>query len=368
MRLFSLVTLALSLALCACQRADDDTGPHTSSWRVMAARREGAVVIYANTERAALMVDGFRKRYPGIEVRYANVTSNEIQQRVVNETGADQPRADLIWSSAMDIQIKLINDGYAAAYRSPEAHALPSWANWRNQGYGVSAEPVIFAYNKRYLPPDRVPRGHGDLLRLLRTHPDDYRGRLTTFDAETSGIGLLYLSADAQIYPDAWALTTAIGRTQPGLYRTGGEMFESVSSGRRPLAYNITLSHAEVWSQRNSDIVRIMPDDYYLAISRVAFINKSAAHPQAARLFLDYMLSLDGQRLLALGHIMPVRTDITPDAFRNDPRIRPIQVGPALLANHDQQTRLHILNAWRKAMGRPVQRQGETRATPPQSP
>lgn len=255
----------------------------------------------------------------------------------------------------MDIQIKLINDGYASTYRSPEVAALPSWANWRNQGYGISAEPVVFAYNSRDLPPDRVPRGHSDLLRLLRLHPADYREKLTTFDAETSGIGFMYLSADVQIYPDAWALTTAIGQSHPGLYRTGGEMFESVSSGRHPLAYNITLSHAEVWSLRDPNIAHVIPDDYYLAISRVAFINKAAAHPNAARLFLDYMLSLEGQRLLAKGHIMPARTDISSEALRNDPRVRPIRVGPALLANHDQQTRLHLLNAWRTAMGRPVQ-------------
>lgn len=132
-------------------------------------------------------------------------------------------------------------------------------------------------------------------------------------------------------------------------------MFESVSSGLHPLAYNITLSHAEVWSQRNPDIVHVIPDDYYLAISRVAFINRTARHPNAARLFLDYMLSLEGQRLLARGHIMPVRIDITPDSTRNDPRMRPIRVGPALLANQDQQTRLHRLNDWRDAMGRTVQ-------------
>ena len=354
---FSILVLTLSAAgacLAGCG-SRDDAGPHTTYWRVLAAKREGAVVIYANTQRAAPMIEGFRRRYPEIDVQYQNVTSNEIQRRVVDETRTDRPRSDLVWSSAMDIQIKLINDGYASTYRSSEVSALPSWANWRNQGYGVSAEPVVFAYNSRDLPASRVPRSHSDLLRLLRQHPSDYRNKLTTFDAETSGIGLLYLSADVQIYPDAWALTTAIGESDPGLYRSGGEMFEAVSSGRHPLAYNITLSHAEVWSLRDPNIVHVVPDDYYLAISRVAFINKTAAHPNAARLFLDYMLSLEGQKLLAEGHIMPVRSDITSEAARNDPRVRPIRVGPALLANHDQQTRLHQLNAWRTAMGRPVQ-------------
>jgi len=354
-RRFSILILALALAGAGCGPTHDDDGPGTTLWRVMTARREGAVVVYANTERAAPMIEGFRRRYPDIDVRYENVTSTEIQRRVVAETGRNAARADVVWSSAMDIQIKLINDGYAATYRSPEAAALPPWANWRNQGYGASAEPVVFAYNTRDLPANRIPRSHSDLLRLLQRHPGDYRGKLTTFDAETSGIGFMYLAADVQIYPDAWALTTAIGDSRPGLYRTGGEMFESVSSGRHPLAYNITLSHAEVWTLRDPNIAHIIPDDYYLAISRVAFINKAAAHPNAARLFLDYMLSSEGQRLLAEGHIMPIRTDMSPATARNDPRARPIQVGPALLANHDQQTRRHLLDAWRTAMSRPVQ-------------
>ena len=54
--------------------------------------------------------------------------------------------------------MKLVNDGYAQTYVSPEAEALPSWAIWANQAYGVTAEPVVIAFNKQKLPRDAVPR------------------------------------------------------------------------------------------------------------------------------------------------------------------------------------------------------------------
>ena len=58
MRRFSILVLILTLAsagLClnGCGSPRDDSGPHTTYWRVAAAKREGAVVIYANTQRAA---------------------------------------------------------------------------------------------------------------------------------------------------------------------------------------------------------------------------------------------------------------------------------------------------------------------------
>jgi iron(III) transport system substrate-binding protein len=43
----------------------------------------------------------------------------------------------------MDLQAKLINDGYAQGYLSPEKPALPATAVWKNMGYGVTAEPVF---------------------------------------------------------------------------------------------------------------------------------------------------------------------------------------------------------------------------------
>jgi len=317
---------------------------------IRSALQEGEVVIYANTDVTGPIVEGFERRFPGIKARFVEVTSSKLEQAVLTEAKPGAGVADLIWSSSMDIQIKLINDGYAQTYQSKEAGDLPRWAVWRDQGFGITAEPIVFAYNKRLLKPGDVPRSHAALLEALRTDPGRWRGRIAVYDAQASGVGLMYLSADTQIYPDAWALMSEIGRSQPSLDVAGGVILGKLDTGERLLAYNMNAFYAHWWSEhRNPDVAYVRPEDYHLSISRVAFIPRHAPHPNAARLFLDYLISDEGQATLKQAGFTPVR-----DAGAEATGARPIRVGPALLANLDQARRASLLSEWRSRMQPPA--------------
>src|SRR5213595_2571792 len=103
---------------------------------VEAARLEGKVAVYSvlSNKAAAPLVAGFQQLYPGIEVEYDGESgSNEVTQRYLAEVGAGRPSADVMWSSAMDLQMMLVRDGHAATYASPEAQGLPGWARWNDQ-------------------------------------------------------------------------------------------------------------------------------------------------------------------------------------------------------------------------------------------
>lgn len=151
----------LAGVITACQAAAPDQG--TAPDVVRRALREGEVVVYGNTDVAGPVVAGFERRFPRVKVRYHELTATAIQKAIIAEAAAGRPVADLAWSSSMDIQVKLVNDGYAQAYRSPGAARLPRWAVWRDAGFGITAEPIGFAYNRRLLAPADVPRSHADL-------------------------------------------------------------------------------------------------------------------------------------------------------------------------------------------------------------
>ena len=314
------------------------------------ARREGALHILTNTSLMGPVLEAFRRRWPGIRVHLEDINSTRIaeQVRALADTGQDGP--DLVWSTAMDVQVKLINDGYAQAYKSPHRAAMPDGSVWRDQGYGLTAEPIVFAYNKGQLAGDVVPRSHADLLRLLRTRPDVFDGRVTLYDAERSGVALMQLSADVQIYPDAWPLMEALGAQRPRLDTSGQRMMAQIADGRMVFAYNMNRSYGESWAERVPQIGLITPDDYHLSVSRVAFIPRNAAHPNAARLFLDFLLSREGQRVIGALGVRPVRDDVDAPIRPASPGVRPIRVGPALLANLDQARRATLLKRWHAAM------------------
>lgn len=324
----------------------------TAAGVVRAARQEGVLTVYANTSMAAPIAEGFRARFPEIAVRFLDNNSNEIHGKILAEASGAKPIGGLVWSSSMDNQIKLINDGYAATYRSPERDRLPAWALWRDQGFGLTAEPIGFAYNRRLLAANAAPASHAALLAQIRADPKTWMHRIALYDPRDSGVAFLHLSADVQIYPDAWALMDAVGGTEPLLDVSGQRILDSVASGERLLAFNMNLSYAEWYAaERNDDIGLVTSSDYSLLISRVAFIPKTAPHPNAARVFLDYLISAAGQAALKAGHVPPA----TARGADSSPTIRPIRVGPALLANLDQVRRAHLLTRWAIAMrGRPA--------------
>ncbi len=316
-----------------------------------AARR---VTVFAATDRIAVqpLIDDFERRHPGHAVDYRESGSVELYEHFVAEGGK---AADVLWSSAMDLQIKLVNDGHALRYESPHVPQLPRWAVWKHEAYGTTYEPVGIAYHRQLLAEAEVPRTHAALAALLRSHTQRFRGRVATYDLERAGIGFLIAAHDATATPRFWELVRALGACETSLHADTASMLESVAAGHSLLAYNVLGTYAEAFARRDADIGVVYPSDYTLVLSRVAFIARNAPNPQGARLWLDHLLSPQGQRLLAdAGGLFSVRTDL--DLPRSALAVgqqlgtaaRPIALGPALLAHLDRSKHAALLRRWRK--------------------
>lgn len=232
----------------------------------------------------------------------------------------------------MDLQIKLVNDGYAATCVSQEAARLSDWAHWKDQAWGVTAEPIVIVYNKRLIPPDQVPTSHHALRRYLETDQPIQRRVVATYDPSRPAVGYLHLSQDEQASSEIWRLVQAMNRGRVDLYSSAEEILTEVASGRAAIGYNIAGSYALDEMANAPDLGVIMPQDYTLVMSRIA-IPSRAKHPAAARLFLDFLLSRHGQERLAQRHITPARTDATlPPPLQTGPApLLAIRVGPGLL-------------------------------------
>ena len=328
---------------------------------VARAQREGRVVVYSTTDSASVapMLEDFRSLYPFVQVEYHDLNSNEVYNRFISEVAAGAGTADLLWSAAMDLQMKLVADGYAQTYESPEKPGLPSWAVWQNQAYATTLEPAVIVYNRRLVPADAVPNSHDDLLRLLRERPGQLAGKVGMLDPEKSGFSFMLVTEDLKLYPHFWALAEAFGRSQIGLYSSSGVVIERVSSGEHLLGYNVIGSYAALRSQTDPAIGMVLPVDYTLAFSRLAFISRAARHPNAARLFLDYLLSRRAQTLLARAWVYALRSDAegpaTAAALAREvgDALKPIPVGPDLVEYlNNPARRLDFINRWKAALRR----------------
>lgn len=330
--------LAASFLLTGCADAD---APRADV--------EQALVIYSSTDRAQFdeLTTAFQRRYPQIAIRYESLSANEVYQRARADVDSAKPVVDLVINSAMDLQIKLVNDGYAQTYESPEARALPGWAVWKSQAFAVTSEPIVVGYNKRLLAAADRPRDHDELASLLHRRADVLRGRVGMYDPKASPTGFLYVTEDLRIDRDNWDLIAAIGLSNPRLYSSTAQMIDDVSNGKMLLAYNLIGSYALDRARRDPDFGIIIPKDYVLVGSRVALIVRDAPHRNAARAFLDFMLSKTGQSLLSQHGMVPLRGDVPRDAALTlAGNARAIHVGPSLMAGLDHSNRERFFTKW----------------------
>lgn len=354
------ITLACSLVTGGAARAEVPAGyPADYQSIIDAAKQEGKVVVYSTTDAAQVspVVKAFEAKYPGVTVEYNDLNSTELYNRFIAEMAAGAGTGDVLWSSAMDLQVKLVADGNALTYASAEKASLPKWADWKDQAYGTTAEPLAIVYNKRLVPVGDVPKSHADLLKLLQTKTQDYTGKVTAYDPERSGVGFLQLTQDAAAWPQAWDLFRAFGKAQIKLYTSVGAMLERVGSGEHLIAYDIFGSYAIAREKKDPSIGWVLPSDYTLVTSRVAFISAKARAPNAAKLFLDFLLSKEGQTILAnQADLHAVRDDVEGVATAKGTaalvgdKVRPVAIDNSLLNNLKPIERLAFLKKWKAAM------------------
>lgn len=338
--------------------AADPGLPGTSQRIVAAAVRERPLVIYSTTDTASVqpLLEGFAALYPKISVQYRELSSSELHARFIREVAARQRSADLLWSSAMDLQIKLANDGYALEYDSPEARRLPPWAVWRGEAFGTTYEPIAFVYNQRLLMEKEVPQSHLELVSQLQGNLERLRGRVTSYDPERSGVGFLLITEDAHTDPKFWDSARVYGAAGVKLYEHTGQMLDRIQSGESLLGFNMIASYAVTRQKRDGSLGIVYPKDYTLVMSRIALIPKTAVSPNAAKVFLDYLLSVRGQQLLANACIFALRPEVqgsfTVAGLINlvGASLRPIPVNASLIAYVDQSKRNEFLRRWRQAI------------------
>lgn len=313
------------------------------------------LVVHGATDLEAMrpLIADFQGLYPHIAVEYTDLVTNDLFRQAKAACAGKAASADILLSSSVDQLVRLANDGCAQPHRSPETQGVPTWANWRDEIFGFTFEPVVFVYDRRAVSVEDVPRSHEALSDLLRRKADVYRGRVGTYDIAASGIG--YLLA----FNDSRQASTANGRLLETLSRTdtvirccNNEVLGEIAAGRISLAYNVLGSYAYAAARANPALGIVLPRDYTLILSRGALIPSHAPHPGLGKQFLNYLLSTRGRGVareksffFAEDAPLPEGVDGPPDLMKSGIG-RPIRIGPALLAAQDEVQRRTFIADW----------------------
>lgn len=321
---------------------------------VAKAKAEGTVTIYTSTDisEAQPMIDAFQKKYPGVKVNYNDLGTTGAYNKTVAEAAAKQVTADIVWTSAMDLQMKLAAGGYFAPVKLAEAKHIPAWADYKNMLYGTSLEPIGMIYNKKLLAEKDVPHTREALIKFMATPAA--QGKVATYDPEKSGAGFLFATNDLKNKNHFWALAKAFGAAHGKTYSSTGAMKETVVSGENVLAFNLVGSYALNWVKQSANLGVSFDPKGTPAFSRLAGMTKGAPHPAAAQLFLDFLLSHDGQSALAAKGMPSLRKDVT-SGYNIDTinqrvggHIKPIKVDEGLLTYLAPAKRIAFIKEWQK--------------------
>ncbi|SNY98257.1 ABC transporter substrate-binding protein [Halomonas sp. hl-4] len=315
------------------------------------------LVVEAALDRqvVAPLLEAFEQSHPDIELTYRDRSTLQVNDLI--ET-ADPP-PDVVISSAMPWQMNRVNQGYAQPLDSAQASEWPDWAKWRNELFGFTFEPIVMAYRldlTRHILP---PQTHADLHTLLSEQRETLQGKVTTYSPSESGIGYTLFQQDARYTDRFWDLVTVLGDADAQLESNTRAMLEGLTEGRYWLGYNLLGSYAMVWAQEHPEVIVQVPQDYALVMMRTGFIHRDAPHPRAAQTFMNFLLSRDGQRVLASQTpLFSVRPDVvgpyTAQRLRDQvgDRLYPITLNASVLAFVDALRRDAFMARWQREFSR----------------
>ena len=283
-----------------------------------AAKKEGKLVFYTGIERASAqtIIDGFKKRYPFIAAETIRASSSKLATRLDAEIEANRVQGDVLEFSLLYLTTDLQKRGELLQYDSPEYANYPASAMSRGYWAASGLSSVIIIANSRKVDNANMPQSWWDLTKPY------WRNRLTIDNLEVSGTGYNWIVAIVNSPELGWNFIEALGKSKPALERGHAGMAQKVAAGEYSGAAEMTDFHLHNLRIASASVpVRgIWPKEGVPREPWTIGILRRAPHPNAARLFLDYLLSQEGQTLYvkAMGW-SSARSDVSGPDFAEAP-------------------------------------------------
>ena len=281
------------------------------------AKDEGKLVAYLamNAADAVTVQLSFEKKYPQIKVELVRLGAPAILQRILTEQRAGKMLADVVLGFGF-VHYELAQQKLLAKYDSPERKNYV--AQFKDaEGYWTNVMPIVhtIAYNNKMLSPAELPARYADLLQAkwksklgLNSNNLMFLAAMTTHFGKEAGMEFLQKLA-----------------AQVPQVRSGGTLLATlVAAGEFALGLTINENNVENLKLKGAPIDWLrLADPLYGELVPIAAM-AGAAHPNAARLFIDYVLSREGQELFRnLGKI-PARSDVAPKINIDRDKVRMI--------------------------------------------
>ena len=283
----------LTIILTAPLRAN------THETLIEGAKKEGSLVLYTSmtVDQAQKLNDAFRVKYPFLQVHMFRAVGERLLTKIMTETQAGRFDFDVVQSAETQAYF-LKKRNLLAKYHSPEVKNLQK-GFFDSDGFwaAIYMMPNVIAYNTRMVKRNEVPVSDEDLLNpkwrgkigMDHTKPEWFSWKLKRLGQDK---GLAYMKR--------------LGAQEFKLYSGLTIITGLLAAGEFPLVLNTYIHNAEDAKRKGAPVDWLAQDPVFTKFQPIGVAAK-APHPNAAKLFVDFMLSEDGQRIIASFGRVPTR-------------------------------------------------------------
>jgi iron(III) transport system substrate-binding protein len=283
---------ALSFLVIASARAAPAPSAVTPEL-VAAAQKEGAVVFYTamDIQVATALKQAFEAKYPGISAQVERSGAERIFQRVGQEYASNIHAVDIVDSSDAAHLLYWKQHGLLAAYVPEDVARWPVSARDADGFFATNRATLsVIGYNTRLVKPEDAPRSYADLLdprwrgKIVKAHPG-YSGNIMTATFELSRtLG--------------WDYFKKLGEQQVMQVQSSTEPPKKLALGERAVMFDGNEYNALLVKAQGAPVAVVYPAEGTPLVAGSAGVMKDAPHPNAARLFIGFLFSREGQQLL----------------------------------------------------------------------
>lgn len=260
-----------------------------------AAAKEGSAVWHTSIDLpvAQKMVGLFEAKYPEVKIQLERSGAERVLQRIEQEYSSDIKVADVVESSDASMFVGWKKKGWLAQY-VPEA-VEKYWPKGERDPDGrfatVRATLSVIAYNTRQVKAEEAPKSFADLLlpkwrnRMVKAHPGYSGTILTSTFATEQALG--------------WGYFEKLAKQRVMQVQSASEPPKKVAQGERSIEFDGSEYVVFYLKEAGNPIEVVYPPEGSPLIAGQAAVLAQAPHPNAARLFYEFMYSKDCQQLMS---------------------------------------------------------------------
>jgi iron(III) transport system substrate-binding protein len=271
-----------------------------------AAKKEGELTWYVahyTSEGAEELGSEFTKLY-GIKVNVVRTTAQVAYQRLLQDLKNNQIVCDVFSSTDVGHYVRLKAEGKFEKYMPETASKiLPEFRNFDPDGYyhTTSAGLVVITYNTSKVKPEEAPKKWTDLLDIK------WKGKVSTGHPGFSGYVGTWVLMMKNLY--GWSYFENLEKNKPQIGRSINDTVTALVAGERQVAAGADGSTLFSAARGNPLAVSYPSDGSVLIIAPSAII-KGTKHLNAAKLFMEYLDSVEAAKINAKHFAIPLRPEV----------------------------------------------------------